>query len=401
MKYLLLFFFLIPLVYAQNQDITIYKEAYYPKETFQAEVFSSYLKATDVVILNSLNYPTNIGINLIKISNSHYFIFFDVPSLEPGNYFLKVRELQKQFEIKPKIENILSIYPGAIKYSLEDSSFSKVIINNYNNQPETISITSSSDLIKPSVNSLIIPGKSSKSFYITLNKDQKDNFLANLEINNYKIPVWFIIKEEVAPLEKVSAKEQQSKGLEFYIKSDDQDIYLNYITKEIQESTPIVGSIYLRNTLNETLNNLKISLAGNIQDIVDLGLTKINSLMPNEELELSITINENRLLLLDSYSGDLIVSSDEYEFKLPMNFIVVESAEEPESLTIEEAVDIPKNISEIVNKTGLPKEGSNLQVKWLYLLALIVLFVVLAFIFSRKPKLRKQSFNEYISRFKR
>ncbi len=390
----------MPLIYAQTQDMVLYKDSYYPKESFQAEIFYSNIKATDISVLNSLGYQTTIGISLIKITNNHYFVYFDVPQLDPGIYTLKVKELQKQFEIKPKQNNVLLIFPGGIKFTPADSPFSKVTVTNQNTIAETVSISSPSSLVKPSLNSLIIPAKSSKFFYITIDKSQQNNFLAALSINDYKLPVWFVIKEETESLNVMEEqKEQREEGLQFYIRSNGQDIYLNYITKEIESSTQITGSVYFKNVLNESLKNIRISLAGNLQEIVSLEFTDIGILNSNEEKELGIIINENRLPLSGSYSGNLVISTDKYVFKLPMNFIVVESAEEPESLTLEETVKTEES-TELVNKTEVQEEKPKMQFKWLYLLVLIILFIVIAFVLSKKPKLKKQSFKEFISKLK-
>ncbi len=396
MKYFILFLLLItPFAFAQ--DLILAKHEYLPKQTFQAEVFAKDIKQYDISILNSLGYRTNIGANLIELTRDHYFIYFNIPELEPGNYTLKVKELKKPFKIKPKIQEIISISPPAIKFTPEKSSLSKIAVSNNNIKSETIKISSSSFIITSSVNSLIIPPKSSKSFYITLKKPST-NQLAVISIQDYNIPVWFITDDEIIPFleEEIAEMPEVKQGLEFFTESKTR---LNFITKEIQESIPIVDSIYFKNTLNETLNNLKISLTGNLQDIVKLEFLEINNLVPNEEKKLGITVNEERTLLEDSYSGSLLLTTDKSTFKLPINFIVVEKPTQEsvtESLTLEE---ITEPLEEPEEKITI-EDKTRLEGKWIYLLVLIIILIAFAYLSLRKPKQKKQTFRQYVKKIK-
>ncbi len=400
MKYFLIILLLIPFVYAQ-EDLIISKQSFSPRETFQAEIFMTNVKPSDVSILNPVGYRSNIGVNLIKITNDHYFVYFNIPEVDTGDYTLKVKESEMQFKINPKIPEVISFSPALIKYTLKDSPLYKVTVSNHNIKSKTIEIKTSNTAVKSSVNSLILAAKSSKSFYVTLGKTQK-NTLASLSISNYKIPIWFIVDDETIPfLEKTIADlpEIKEQGLKFYTKSDDQNIYLNYLTKEMQESTPITGSIYFKNFLDETLNNIKISLTGNIQDIVEIEPLEFESLSPNEEKQLDIVVNENRLLLEDSYSGDLIISSDKYSFKLPMNFIKVEIAEEPEFLAIEETTEPIKELN-LTEQITTDEEEPEPKTKWIYLLSIIILLIIFLYLAFKKPKTKKQTFKQFIKKIK-
>ncbi len=395
MRYILLILLLIPLVYAQDQ-IILSKEVYLEKEMFQAEVFMNDVKPYDISILNSLGYKSNVGANLLKLTKNHYFVFFEVPQLDFGNYTLKIKEELKQFQVNEERVK-LSISTGAVKYTQEDSPFFKITLINNEIKSQTIDISSSSLSLTPSLNSVILPGKSSKSFNIKLEK-QSFNFLTILSIDDYNIPVWFITNEEIVPFFEIDVEPEEPKeerGLEFYTKSGTK---INYITKEIQESIPIIDSIIFKNALNITLNNLKISLTGNLGDIINLGSTEVEILVPNEEKKLDIAVNENRILLEESYSGDLIFLLENYTFKLPIDFKVVVKAEEPEALTVEETTEeLPKEPE--INKTITPEVvEEKLSGKWIYLIVLIGVLIIFAYISLRKPKAKKTSFKEYIKK---
>lgn len=395
MRYILLMLLLIPLVYAQDQ-IILSKDSYLEKEMFQAEVLMNDIKPYDVSILNSLGYKSSVGINLLKLTKNHFFVFFEVPQLDPGNYTLKIKEELKQFQVNEERIKI-SISTGAVKYTEEDSPFFKITLINNEVKSQTIGISSSSLSLTPSLNSIILPGKSSKSFNIKLDK-QSFNFLTVLSIDDFNLPVWYIMNEEIVPFFEVKVEPEEpkeEKGLEFYTKSGTK---LNYITKEIQESIPIIDSIIFKNALNITLNKLKISLTGNLEGIINLGSTEVEVLVPNEEKKLDITVNENRILLEESYSGDLLISSENYTFKLPIDFKVVEKAEEPEALTVEETTEeLPEEPE--VNKTITPEVvEEKLAGKWIYLIILIAVLIIFAYISLRKPKAKKTSFKDFIKK---
>jgi hypothetical protein len=395
MRYILLILLLIPLVYAQDQ-IILSKDVYQQKEMFQAEVLMNDIKPYDISILNSLGYKSNVGVSLLKLTKNHHFIFFEVPQLDQGNYTLKIKEELKQFQVNEE-RTKLSISTGAVKYTPEDSLFFKITLTNNDIKSQTIDITSSSLSLIPSLNSVILPGKSSKSFNIKLEK-QSFNFLTVLSIDNFNLPVWYIVGAETIPFFEIDVEPKEQKeerGLEFYTKSGTK---LNYITKEIQESIPIIDSIIFKNALNITLNNLKISLTGNLEDIINLGSTEVEVLVPNEEKKLDITVNENRILLEEFYSGDLLISSENYTFKLPIDFKVVEKAEEPEVLTVEETTEeLPEEPE--VNKTITPEVvEEKLAGKWIYLIVLITILIIFAYISLRKPKAKKTSFKDFIKK---
>ena len=224
------------------------------------------------------------------------------------------------------------------------------------------------------------------------------------------------IKYHLVLDKEIEITQETQEGLQFYIKSEGDIIDLNYLTKEIEESIPITGSLYIKNNLNESLNNLKISLTGNLQDIVKLETTEFD-LATDEEKRLDIIINEDRILLEDSYSGDLIISNDK-SFTFPMTFNVVEAAEEPESLTLEEVTDDEFISDEDFDDIEEPEcydasdcdEGyiceedtciefkSNF--KWAYLLVLVIILIIFAYISLRKPKEKKQSFKQFLGRIK-
>lgn len=391
MRYILLILLLTSLVYAQDSSIITKKDTYSQNEMFQAEIFIEDIKQHEISILNPYGFPSSIGVNLMKLTDNQYFIYFKIPEVTQGVYTLKIRDKEKQFQITSEKQKLI-ISPGAIKFTPELSQFSKIIVLNEDVEQKIINIFSSNPVLTASLNEIIIPAKSSKTFNIKLRKPES-NILAVLSLNEFNIPVWYIKDEETIPFfEKEVEKIQKiERGLGFYTKSDTQ---LNYITKEIQESTPVIDSIFLQNHLNETLNNLKLSLTGNLGNIVKLEFTELDSLEPEQKKKLGITVNENRLLYENEYSGNLIITTDKHSFKLSINFIKVERAQEPESLVIEEITE-----SIVTNKTVIeePEEKPS-KAKYIYLLFLIIILAVIGYLIYKKPKAKKTTFKQLIKK---
>ena len=139
-RLLYLFVFLLICVSASASDINIltYRNDYMPLETFQAEII---LDKEPLNELNNLNFELykdeSVGIllSLEKLSNKRYFVYFNLPNLEKGEYKFKVKNVNildnnilKRIS-EEKILNIKDTNPG-FEYLLnnqdEDGSFNDV-----------------------------------------------------------------------------------------------------------------------------------------------------------------------------------------------------------------------------------------------------------------------------------
>src|SRR3989344_678984 len=83
-------------VYASDINILTYKEEYRQLETFQAEIIFDKEPLNDLTSLNfELIKENKIGVLLFleKLSNKRYFVYFDIPNLDNGNYTLRVKDV--------------------------------------------------------------------------------------------------------------------------------------------------------------------------------------------------------------------------------------------------------------------------------------------------------------------
>jgi hypothetical protein len=94
--YLFIFLIFCASVYSSDINILTYREDYRPLETFQAEII---FDKEPINELNNLNFEFykegNIGVilNLEKLGNKRYFVYFDIPDVSSGNYKFRVKDI--------------------------------------------------------------------------------------------------------------------------------------------------------------------------------------------------------------------------------------------------------------------------------------------------------------------
>ena len=140
-KILILLLLILPIVNAQNPQIIISssRDNYASLETFQAEIFFNIDPVNEITISNfiltdNLNNKIPIALFLTKISNNHYFVYFNLPDLAKGMYNFNVVNVRyidqtlKQISIS-KSFTIESANPGftyLINQQNQDGSFNTV-----------------------------------------------------------------------------------------------------------------------------------------------------------------------------------------------------------------------------------------------------------------------------------
>jgi len=96
LSYLFIFLIVCFSVYAADINILTYRDDYNPLETFQAEVILDSEPASELTNLNfEFSKDSQIGILLFleKISDKHYFVYFNIPDVNKGEYKFKVKNI--------------------------------------------------------------------------------------------------------------------------------------------------------------------------------------------------------------------------------------------------------------------------------------------------------------------
>ena len=139
----LLVILIIPVsIYASDINILTYRDSYRPLETFQAEVILDKEPLTELSSLNfELYKDKSIGVLLYleKLSSKRYFIYFNIPNIETGDY-------------KFKVKNVNIIDNGVLK-RISDEKIIKVegvntgfnyLLNNQNDDGSFVDVTKTS-----------------------------------------------------------------------------------------------------------------------------------------------------------------------------------------------------------------------------------------------------------------
>ena len=316
-----------------NAEIDIFKQEYSPKETFQAELnfedLVEEIKSSDIVILNSASQPTNVGILLTKITKKRYFVYFDIPEIAEGNYFLAVKNVKylengilkkenfiKEFQIE-KDGTLISIKPPYTIFIPEEKNFFKIDIKNNGNNVTNIRILEESNATNLFNNNLTIAKNSEDSFYFNLIPEKiQDRDKLNIRLT-YDKKIFFI------PI--FILKEHEKENLLFYTVEEQKKTYLDSYKAEIPFGNYAESSLFLENNLNKKLVNLTFSLTEDIKDMVKLGFYNIELLETNKSLELTFFINQNRNKEKGIYAGNLIIQNNEINKIFPVKINIIES----------------------------------------------------------------------------
>jgi hypothetical protein len=402
MRLFYIFLIFILNIYIVNAEINIFKETYSPKETFQAEISFQNLveeiKSSNVVILNSDNQPTNIGVLFAKVANEKYFVYFDVPEIEEGDYLLAVKNVKyledeilkkadfnKKFAVKKEANNLISIKPSFIIFNKEDKNFFKTEIKNNGENILNIKISEESNSTNLFNNNLTIAKGSEDSFYLSLIEDSiKERDKLNIKLV-YEEKIFFI---------PVYLKKEQIKGKLLIYKNLENKDYLDKYYVEMPFGNYAEASLFLENNQDKNLSNLTLSLSENLKDLIKLGFYNIDLLENKKNLQLNLFINSDRKFEKNVYSGDLIIKSNEIETIFPISINIVES--QIYNVTETQEIDNSFDNTEIIpiieserNQTTPIKKLDKKNLAYMLISAVILFFfLVYVIIFIRTGKRR-------------
>jgi hypothetical protein len=125
-------------VNAFDASILTYRDNYMPGETFQAEILfdeapSGSLTNVNFDLYNGGSIATLIFVE--KLNNKHYFVYFNIPDVDEGNYYLRLKnvkylegEILKSFNKNKefKISNINQGFDYLVENQKNDGSFGNI-----------------------------------------------------------------------------------------------------------------------------------------------------------------------------------------------------------------------------------------------------------------------------------
>src|SRR3989344_7414725 len=395
MKYFILFIILLISIINVNAEISIFKNKYYVGETFQAELkFQSLfnlVEISNIKILNQNNETSNIGVILNQINKETYFVCFDIPNIESGKYKLQVKDIkfiennilkkenfEKEFEISKKDENILSVNPPLIIY--EEINFYKVDFMNKGSNILELNISDKTNSLKINPYNLTLTKDSKDSIYISIINLTKNKLNLSISYSNNTFDLPIYIKNEI--------KQPQKQNIIFFVEKNGNKFYLSEFKFNISFGTYTEANIFLENNFYN-MSNLKVSIDGNIKDIIKLGYTEIPVLESKKSIQLNFYID--KIANIGYYSGNIIVKNKEVESKLQLSINVLKETTKEEIKTIENNTKI--ETQEKVNSTNQVKQKetkiNKKLLSYILISVVIIIFLIIYLIFIKKANKNK------------
>ena len=406
-KILILFFLLCFINFASAEgplNLTLSRSSYNIKETLQAELVLGVNPVNQISEYNFLlrdknNQVIPISLFLEKLSNIKYFIYFNMPEINDGNYYFEVRDIRyisqedgvlKQANIKKQFELLnytldnysISIFPGII---LKKSSLT--IVNN--KEPLEIEIISP-DFTNLSKKTLLVNN-------LLLNVVQyNEDYQIKIAYGNkeYLIPV-LGSKNNISNQTSIQPRPEPEKNSIIFLNST----FGNYFSKEIliNEQQVIYNPFYIKNIWGYEINNLSFVFDGNLNKILKLDKYNIKTIRPNETIRQIAILNEDKNFEIKNYFGNInifyngnILSS----LELKIRFLTQDNLTKNETIPVKPAINYSAN--DTISIKPDEKKGSSLII-----IIIVVVLVILFLYWLFKGKVKKtETFREHFYKFK-
>jgi len=380
------------------EDLTILNTNYNPGETVQAYITDSTITTSQISVLDPNLNSISITPLLIEYKDNNYLTYFNLPTtLEQGTYKLITKSLEKNFTVS-NATKATQIKPGIIILTKDKTSFSIALKNI--GETNTVQITSSDPNISPRKSTLSLNTGETKNLLVdyTYKDITEDSTLTiKYETQTYTIPIIYPIEivEENETVENITEEvipEEIINPLSFATDSVDRTIIFN---------ETFDGFLDVTNNGEENLTDLKFSITGSLSRVMEINKTEISELKGGENFSQYVWVNRNKDKKAGEYSGELILSNEQYEVKLPVSITIeeLEIIEEPPEETIVNET-IQYNLSELFE--GELEEETKISATTIIGIVLIILLIAILIIVFRKMQTEnKKKFNKYIEETKR
>ncbi len=391
MRLIFLFVFFSIIISNVNADIVTFKEEYKIGETFQAEInFPKLLepiKIENVQILNKDNLQSNIGLKLNNIEKNRYFVYFNIPNVDPGEYklliknvkyinnnILKKENFEKTFVIKEDKENIISIDPAYIIFKSKEKNFFKINIKNNGLNIINIKIEDKSNSTNIKFNNITLNKGSTESFYFYIINITKETI--NISINDINLPIYLL--------------NDNDENIKFFIGKNENKLYLDEYNFDLPIGNNAEGSIFIEN-LGLNITNISLNIEGNIKEIIKLGFDKIEFLESKSTKEIGLFIIKNDQEGL--FKGNLVLKTEDLILNLPIKIKISEFNSEIKNELNQNEKELETNLSfkKDENITIKTKEINKKTLSYSLIILIIIVFIIIyTILFIRSGKNNKR-----------
>jgi hypothetical protein len=190
-----------------------------------------------------------------------------------------------------------------------------------------------------------------------------------------------------------------------YIYPNDSLKFINPLYESINQTVKFNGQKIgvdwtLKNFAEHQLNNLSYNLTGNLDEIIDIKFMSNSSILKSgEELNINVALYPN-LSTKQLYVGELVIYSlesvnDSIEFEIHFINDTVENG------TLQNFTEFTFTNKSINNKTVNAtlidyKETKSNTMAWIIVLVVIAIIGIVALMFYKKSKPKREKFDEYL-----
>lgn len=426
---LIIFLFFSSVVYAQDLEIKTYRDSYNKFETVQLGIsllngtFSASPGISNLQMRDSSGRGISIAKNSLKINETKYFYYFDVPDVPEGEYEIVLSgisyakegvnyfsEFVSNLSVVSGAGDILSVRPGYAVSNVrsnEEASFSLILVNRGSNGLNVV-LNKDGGFFSFQQNSFsIVPGQTKNVGVITRLSILDDaNLEGKIRVNYgskfYDIP-FLIFRSGIISRDTVEEEKDEEGVLDLSLIEDPvlittlsgRELKNLTISLDVNEYYPS-GQVIIKNNAGIDLTDVEYSINGDIVRILSVSPLVSDILGVNESAVLVISVDEERDFQNGEFFGSLDVKiAGRIVGDLPI-FVSVYGAVDKETVNESGVVvsDEKKNVTTVIQPEE--EEGLGLWILLIFVVLLLILFYV-----YKKTKIRKEEFEGYIERIKR
>lgn len=433
-KYILLFvlislFLILPSinVSAEGLNVSFLKSVLNPGETAQAKVVIDSIRLVDTLSIGDFSLydfsgtRLTVNMNLVKINDEEYYVYFDVPRIFNSSfnfgayglkYFLGDVFHKDDFFIPLSTNNeasALSVRPGAVSL-LDIESFDQPVIN-FNVKAKgdvDVKISSSNDFLVPVFSGFSLKDGESKNFDVKTKLVGKvqDEFNGNVLIeygdNIINVPVYITRKGFVKVNNSVAGNNDNNSiaidnALPEPVAQEGSLKLVDPVVSEVKTNLDykevVSGEFIFRNDGNTGLENVVVSYKG-LEEILNVDKAVIDYWPAGSEVTLRLTADASKATK-ESYSGKLLLLAENgAKVELPVFF---NAKLEGESIVDVPVVNETKSLPSAVDSSVQEDSFFNL---WVGFLVILILIVLVIWYLYKKQKPKRTAYESMVESFK-
>ncbi len=426
---LIIFLFFSSVIYAQDLEIKTYRDSYNKFETVQLEIsllngtFSAPLGVSNLQMRDSSGGVISIAKSSLKINETKYFYYFDVPDISEGEYEIVLSgvsyaregvnyfsEFVSNLSVVSGAGDILSVRPGYAVNNVrsnEEASFSLILVNRGSNSLNVV-LNKEGDFFSFQQSSFSIASGQTKNVGVITHLSILDdtNLEGKIRVNYggnfYNIP-FLVFRSGVMSRETTENTTADEDVLDLSLIEDPvlittlsgRELKNLTISLDVNEYYP-PGQVIIKNNAGADLKDVEYSINGDIGRILSVNPLISDIIGVNESAVLVVSVDEERDFQNGEFSGSLDVKiAENVVGRLPI-FVNVYGAADKESVNEGAGTvsDEKKNVTTVIEPEE--KRGFGLWILLIFIVLLLILFYV-----YRKTKSKKEEFEDYIGRIKR